>query len=207
MAAAISQFESKVGRSAGSPLKLLYAGNIGKKQGLLDFCKVLAESKIDFHFRIQGSGGEADAIARWLANSGDSRFQFGPFLEEPEFVRALHECDIFVITEKAGVGASFIPSKLIPCIATGTPVLCICDVEGPLGTEVKEHHLGICLPWSGIQSLAETLSSFATRGDEFTAMQRAALSRSQFYSRETVVGTIERELEKLAATNNRAIPK
>jgi len=197
MATEIAQHESKVGRPVGDPLKLLYAGNIGKKQGLIEFCKVLAATPINFHFRIQGNGGEAEAIKQWVAETGDARFQFGEFLDEKGFVGALFEADLFVITEKAGVGASFIPSKLIPCIATGTPVLCVCDRDGPLGTEVKQHNLGFCMPWPEIDSLGDKLARITSESSMIPSMQQNAVDRSQCYTREAVIGTIENELGQM----------
>jgi hypothetical protein len=199
MAHELTKHASKVDRPVAQRLKLLYAGNIGKKQGLIDFCKVLAATPIDFSFRIQGNGGEAEAIKRWVAHTGDARFRLGEFLDEKGFVAALFETDLFVITEKAGVGASFIPSKLIPCIATGTPVFCVCDRDGPLGTEVVQYHLGYCLPWTEIDQLIERLTETANDHTKLAKMQRNAIDRSHFYTREKVIDTIERELEKLVS--------
>jgi colanic acid biosynthesis glycosyl transferase WcaI len=189
---------SKVGRPISRPLRLLYAGNIGKKQGLLDFCRALADMPLDFHFRIQGNGGEAESVKNWVEAHRDRRIEFGDFLDEKNFVEALFDSDLFVITEKAGVGASFIPSKLIPCIATGTPLLCLCDGEGPLGTEVRQHKLGLCLPWAEIQDLASGLRALQDDGSKFTAMQQSAVVRSRFYTRTAVIGLIERELKNLS---------
>jgi colanic acid biosynthesis glycosyl transferase WcaI len=194
----IDERASKVGRPMTQPLRLLYAGNIGKKQGLLDFCRALSETPLEFHFRIQGNGGEAGSVKNWVETIGDRRFQFGDFLNEENFVKALFETDMFVITEKAGVGASFIPSKLIPCIATGTPLLCLCDREGPLGTEVEQHNLGLCLPWTEIHGLASGLRELRDDGSKFTSIQQNAVDRSRFYTRTAVIGSIERELKNLS---------
>jgi colanic acid biosynthesis glycosyl transferase WcaI len=196
MAEEIAQRKPKTGRPPGQPLKLLYAGNIGKKQGLIDVCKALAETPAEFDFRIQGNGGEAQAIRTWVSETGDRRFRFGEFLEEKPFIDALFETDLFVITEKPGVGASFIPSKLIPCMATGTPVLCICDREGPLGIEVEQYRLGCSLPWPEIHRLHEVLEGLFRDHAQWTAMQQSAIERAKFFDRSTVIDTIEDELAR-----------
>ncbi|MHC5543732.1 glycosyltransferase, partial [Singulisphaera rosea] len=59
LAEEIRRLPSKVGRQAARPPKLLYSGNIGTKQGLLDFCKAIAATPAPFEFRNQGSGGNA----------------------------------------------------------------------------------------------------------------------------------------------------
>ncbi len=194
MADAIAEHPTKLGRPAERPIKLLYAGNIGKKQDLLAFCQRLAATELPFQFRIHGNGGEAHRVQSWIESQRDPRFQFGEFLDERGFVQALFETDLFVITETPGVGASFIPSKLIPGIATGTPVVCLCDPDGPLGREVNEHRLGIAMPWSQFDELPDRLAEFSNDAASFAEFQRCALDRAHAYSRSPIVDKVEREL-------------
>ena len=176
---------SKSGRVPGASLKLLYAGNIGKKQGLLEFCVELARSDIPFSFSIHGNGGEAATVQRWIQESADPRFRSGGFLEESAFVGALHDCDLFVITEKSGSGASFIPSKLIPAIAVGTPILAVCDRLGPLGREVLEMGLGIVIEWNEVGGLAGILRDLMADPARFTQLQNNCLRHARNYNRTT----------------------
>jgi colanic acid biosynthesis glycosyl transferase WcaI len=199
MEAAIAEHPSKLGRGPAKPVKLLYAGNIGKKQDLLAFCEHLSETKLDFIFRIHGNGGEAYRVRDWVERHRDSRFQFGEFLDEKGFVDALFEADVFVITEKPGVGASFIPSKLIPCIATGTPTLCVCDAQGPLGDEVRSYNLGVTLEWRDINRLQSVINDLLIDEAHFSQLQRNALTRAQDYGRGLVLEKVEHELGRLAA--------
>jgi len=198
MEQAVAEHPSKLGRPVSRPLKLLYAGNIGKKQGLLEFCRRLKGSDLPFSFKIHGDGGEAHAVRDWVASQNDPRFQFEAFLDERGFVAALVDADFFVITEKPGVGASFIPSKLIPCIATGTPVVCVCDVEGPLGQEVSRHELGITVEWSQFDQLLPRIAEAAASPERFATLQRHALQRAQTYGRAPIIESVERELETMA---------
>lgn len=181
----------------GEPVKLLYAGNIGTKQDLLHFCQTLASSDAPFHFRIHGSGGRADAVRQWIEQLGDDRFSFGPFLDEAGFIRAIHESDLFVITEKAGSGGSFIPSKLIPAISTGTPILAVCDREGPLGEEMHRAHLGPHVAWSDLDQVPTLLRTLAASPESARAWQQHALDRSVFYQRERVVDEFERTIHRI----------
>lgn len=177
----------KVGRAPRNPLRLLYAGNIGKKQGLLAFCQALAATDAAFHFTICGDGSERGTIERFCQDYGDKRFEMRPFLEEKEFVRALHDTDIFVITEKSGSGASFIPSKLIPSISTGTPVLAVCDKSGPLGQEMDGACLGLRMDWEGLSGLADALNKLQGDTKTFRKYQVNALQHARRYSREHAV--------------------
>jgi colanic acid biosynthesis glycosyl transferase WcaI len=194
MAEAIAGHAAKVGRAASRPVKLLYAGNIGKKQDLVKFCERLADAPLDFTFRIHGNGGEAGRVRDWVAQRNDPRFVFGEFLDERGFVAALFDADVFVITETPGVGASFIPSKLIPGMASGTPVVCVCDGQGPLGQEVREHGLGMTVEWPELETLWPRLQAVLDDPQQFAALQQNCLRRAQAYGRDPVVDHVEREL-------------
>jgi colanic acid biosynthesis glycosyl transferase WcaI len=195
LAACLKNLPSKVGRVPSRPIRLLYAGNIGKKQGLLEFCQILAGTSLNFRFQIQGNGGEANAVKTWVTISGDSRFNFGDFLDESGFLNALYECDAFVITEKPGSGASFIPSKLIPAISSGTPILAICDRSGPLGREVVDSTLGTIVGWE--DNLESALPNFFEDKAQFERFQKNCLTRAQTYGREFAICRIGGLLNKM----------
>jgi colanic acid biosynthesis glycosyl transferase WcaI len=192
----IAILPSKLGRPVSSPLKLLYAGNVGNKQGLLEFCRAAHASDAPFQLTIHGSGPGADAVARWGDEAKDSRFVFGSFLSEQDFARALHECDLFVITERTGSGTSYMPSKLIPAIATGTPILAVCDEASSLGNEVRRFGIGPHLPWDAIESLPAILHD-ASDGAALEAWCMSALARAAGYGRVSVIDGVEGMLEDM----------
>jgi len=55
------------------------------------------------------------------------------------------------------VGANFLPSKLLPALATGTPVLAVCEPASPLGQEVIEGGFGEVIMPGDHAALARTL--------------------------------------------------
>ena len=193
----IQNLPSKVGRLPGQPIRLLYAGNIGAKQGLLDFCKLLHERQVAFDFRIHGEGAVASEVRDWVHKSGDGRFSFRPLLDEAGFVHALHETDLCVITEKSGSGASFFPSKAAAGMATGTPTLAISDPDSPLGREVRGYNLGPWLPWDSGLMVSELLASLPGRAEEFVTWQANALRRSRYYDRGRCLDLVEALLEEI----------
>lgn len=184
LAEAIAALPSKRGRPPGRPVRLLYSGNIGTKQDLLQFCMALHASDVPFHFRIQGSGSRAAEVRDWMAGIGDRRFAFHDLTDEAGLARALHDTDFFVITEKAGTGGSFIPSKLIPGLASGTPILAVCDSDSPLGREMEDARPGPRLDWDRLAAVPEVVAADAAT---FGAWQQRALERAGFYAREEVI--------------------
>jgi hypothetical protein len=177
----IEQLPNKIGRMPADCVKLLYSGTIGKKQALIQFCQALSESNLKFRFRICGDGSEAECLRTWARTTGDIRFQLSGLLPEDEFVRALHESDLFVITEMQGAGGSFLPSKLIPCISTATPVLAIADRDGPLGREVARHRLGLNIEWSELPTLPDRLAQLVNDCEQIAEFQANCLLRAKSY--------------------------
>ncbi|MBA4017507.1 MAG: hypothetical protein C0483_10075 [Pirellula sp.] len=195
----IRKLPNKVGRAVGEPIRLLYAGNIGCKQGLLDFCKIAHGSAANFQFRIHGDGAEAKGIREWIEATKDPRFSFGELFDEGGFVQAIHDSDLFVITERPGSGASFFPSKVAPCIATGTPILAISDAESPLGKEIREFHFGPWLPWEQAEQFDQILHSVAEGTPDFAMWQRNALDRSRFFDRDVCIDDVAQSLIEIVS--------
>ena len=202
LAAQIQSLPSKKGRTPQPPVKLLYAGNIGEKQDLLHFCQTLQKTDAPFEFRIHGDGSQAEVVAAWVCQIGDMRFHFGPFLDETGFAKVLHEADFFVITEKHNSGGSFIPSKLIPGISSGTPILAICDSESPLGGEMHTANVGPQYLWTELDAIPSLIQRTTAQSDCYLQWQANALSRARFYDRERVINRFEVVLRTVAAHPN-----
>lgn len=198
MADEIAKLPRKLGRLPGDEPRLLYAGNIGTKQDLLKFCQALHESGAPFSFRIHGDGGRARDVREWVESSGDGRFTFGPFLGEADFAAALHETDLFVIAEKSGSGGSFIPCKMIAGVASGSPILSVCDAGSPLGIEVRENELGPWFPWDKLDAVTELLSGLSSPPAQFVSWQENALARALFHERDRVIDGFDKALRVLA---------
>ncbi len=137
------------------PLRLLYAGNIGKKQGVDRVVGMLAASDRNFEFEICGAGAGAEAVDQVLP-AGDARFRRRPFLSEDEFIERLHWADAFVVPELPTDAASFLPSKLLPSTAAGTPILGLAGNSSPLRDEIEAHGIGAVADWSDPDSILVT---------------------------------------------------
>lgn len=207
VAESLRRLPSKRGRPAGRPVRLLYSGNIGAKQGLLDFCTALHASPAPFTLRIQGDGAAGAQVRDWVASCGDARFSMGPLVAEAEFARALHEADLFLVTEKPGGGASFFPSKMIPGMTSGTPCLAVSDPDSPLGREMRDHAPGPWFSWDRCDAAGPLLETLAGRAPEFLAWQRNAAARGRYYERERCLDLIQETLEDMVRARTPAPPE
>ena len=198
----VRKLPSKLGHGPNRPLQLLYCGTIGKKQDLLEFCRHLNRGTLDFHMQICGHGGEAAALRKWLQQTQNPRFHLAGLLSDAEFIRAIHRADWFVIPQKSGAGNSFFPSKLIPAIFVGTPVLAVSDHSGPLIEEVREHRLGMVVKWTELDRLPGELSALQADTTRFHQLQRNCLNRAQAYHRDQAIDRIENLLLQLRMTRH-----
>ena len=176
---------------------LLYAGNVGAKQNLLEFCKFLHESDVPFHFRIFGSGAKFEEISNWLHMADDARFMVGPFLDVAELAKELIAADFYVITERQGVGGSFFPSKMVTGMLSGIPILAVCDVESPLGREMHEAEPGPRFEWKRLNGVVELLQNFKRDKEDVATWRRNAINRAACYDRNKIITRFRKNITSL----------
>ncbi|MCH8122082.1 MAG: hypothetical protein IH853_03070 [Bacteroidetes bacterium] len=184
LAESIEALHDQPERERSDEVRLLYSGNIGTKQDLLSFCRHLHSTQANFHLRIHGDGGRAPELRSWIHGAHDQRIEIHGLSDEAGLARELFEADYYLITERTGVGNSFIPSKLIPGVSSGTPVLAICDGDSPLGDELNRFAFGPQFSWSNLEDVETVLSSEMVDSDDYKVWSANALSRSTYYSRE-----------------------
>ena len=177
------------------PMRLFYSGNLGTKQNLLAWCRILHQTGTDFSFVIQAEGSRVAELRNWHESVGDRRFELRGLSDEARLAQSLREADFVVITERPNTGRSFIPSKLIPATLGGIPVMAVCDVDSPLGREMIQHGLGPHATWQDADTLCALLEGVEpARYDEWC---RNALKRSASCPRERILEDYVRELEEL----------
>lgn len=201
LAQVIAALGPKIGRSPAQPVRLLYAGNFGRKQNFIALLDAFRNSNAAFHLQMHGDGAEMERLREWFArHAADPRFALGPFLDETGFARALHACDLFVLPEIDGSGASFLPSKLTAVMACGTPVLGICDADSPLGHELRQSQCGPLLGWSDLADLERILTGIVGDAETFRRWQERALMRGAFFDRENILARFDAQLRSLVAS-------
>lgn len=195
-------------RAQPTKVHLLYAGNVSRKQCLLAFCRHLASSDADFSFRIYAAGGCAQEVADWIAASGDARFEFGPFLDASAYARELKSADFYVITERDNIGSSFFPSKAVVGMASGLPIMGVCDPESPLGRELVEHPVGPRFDWDRLDEVVSLIREL-NRGvgiDRLARWANAALLRAGDFDKSAITSEINEMMAGLVASTRHDAP-
>jgi colanic acid biosynthesis glycosyl transferase WcaI len=178
--------------------RLFYSGNFGIKQGLPGFLRDFKDARGEWTIAVHGGGAEAETLRNETAGWGDWLL-VGPLLEESAYVDELLSAAACVVTQMPGVGANFLPSKLLPALAAGTPVLAVCDLDTPLGREVTEGGYGEVVRPGDATALRSTLDRWAREPSLLEKLGRKARLRAELYSRERSCGAYEKLLEQLVA--------
>lgn len=118
-------------------IKLVYAGLLGVAQGVLELCKQLDTTKVNFH--IYGSGQEANAIATYVNTNPEKPIYFHGHLSRSELHQALLSYDITIVPLLTRIYGS-VPSKIFEYARLGMPILYVGGGEGE--DLVKHHKLG-----------------------------------------------------------------
>ena len=112
-------------QTRSSPIRILYAGNIGEGQGLHNILpELVALAGNSFKFVIVGDGGKKNKLIKALENTSGSEVEFIPPVDRTNLIRLYKECDIlFLHLNDYEAFAKVLPSKLFEYAATGKPIL------------------------------------------------------------------------------------
>lgn len=175
--------------------QLLYSGNVGVKQGLPDFVDTFEGMDSGWQLRIQGGGAERARLEE--RTKGCEGIVMANVSGEDAYVASLLNASACLITQKPDVSANFLPSKLLPALATGTPVLAVCEEDTPLGREVSEGGYGAVIHPRDVGGIKATLQAWKESSESMVALGKKARERSEFFSRERILTTYESELSAL----------
>jgi colanic acid biosynthesis glycosyl transferase WcaI len=196
--------QSEIARQAASHPRrqqrtLFYSGNVGVKQGLPDFITAFTATNTGWQLRINGGGAQRRALERSIKER--QAIELGGVLSEVDYVQALLTSAACLVTQAPGVGANFLPSKLLPAMAAGTPVLAVCEERSPLGCEVVEGGFGEVVPPGDASRLAAVLRRWADDDQLLTELGAKARKRSARFERGAVLGLYWKEIRGLAGRN------
>jgi colanic acid biosynthesis glycosyl transferase WcaI len=138
----------------------VYSGNLGVKQGLdvlLQAAPLVRNNRI--RLLICGDGAQREALSARAREMQLSNVVFLPFASD--YRTMLVDADLCFITQQAGAGNSFFPSKLLGLLAESRPVVTVAAPESELALSLAEGNFGVNVPPGCPQELAELLDALA----------------------------------------------
>ncbi len=166
-AAARSAARRRFGVTNGA-LLAVYAGNLGRKQGLeilLEAVALLpahaAPDAAAVRMIIAGDGAMRSDLERRQRATPGLALTLLPLLSDGDYAALHRAADVAVIAQAGGAGRYFFPSKLLTVLAAGVPVVAVADADSELAEAVREGGFGCVVRPGDPAGLAAVLGELA----------------------------------------------
>lgn len=190
-------FREKHGFAADEFLAI-YSGNLGVKQGLdvlIEAARLLAETKV--RIVICGDGAQREALARRAQELQLPNVAMLPLQPLEDYASMLVDSDVCLVTQQAGSGAAFFPSKLLNTLAYARPVLTVADEESQLARALEEGGFGINVRPGAPEQLAGVLHRLTSDPARSEQYGRAGRNWVEQFEEARVLENFARELEAI----------
>ncbi len=173
----------------------IYSGNLGVKQGLEILPAAAARLK---NPRIQivicGDGARRPWLEEEIARLGLANLRLLPLLEDADYRAMLAAANVCLITQQAGSGSAFLPSKLLPTLAHRRAVISVADADSALAVAVAEGHFGKNILPGETAALANLLEEIAANPAQLGAFEANGHAYVSRFDHAKVLAEFERVL-------------
>jgi len=136
-------------RPEGAPPTVLYSGNLGRKQGLLqvlDMAARLAQDMPEARIVIRGDGWERERLVAEAQRRGLVNVVFEALRPAAALCEALAEGDVHLVPLDPQAVNFAVPSKIFTTMAAGRPFVCTAQPGSPLWRLQQEAGAFVCVP-------------------------------------------------------------
>ena len=142
---------------------IVYAGNIGHKQGL-DVLPALSKlMSPNSQLLVIGDGSQKDRLEEACRQVGASNITFTGLQSPESLASALASANVLFLSQSARVVDSVVPSKLLTYMAAGKPVLAAVDANSVAAEIVKKAGCGIVVMPGSARDIADGFADLAAR--------------------------------------------
>jgi colanic acid biosynthesis glycosyl transferase WcaI len=126
---------------------VLYAGNIGRSQGLEHVLLVAEQltTEKDIYFVFVGNGSLQEYLSNQAAQRKLANVKFLPFQPRQKLPEVLASAHVSLVSLSKGIGCNSLPSKIYSIFASGRPVLASVDENCETWDLVTRADAGLCV--------------------------------------------------------------
>jgi len=179
---------------------IVYAGNIGLKQGLeilVDIAKAMEDYK-GLTIYIIGEGAALHRLREHANKSGVTNVEFLPMLREQEYYEMLETADLIFVSQKEA-GDYYFPSKLLGVLAKSKVLIVAAHPESELYRVVSEFQIGFVAKYGQVDKIVEFARAYLDNPETAERFKRNAVNFVMQYDREKILSTLERKLTDLGS--------
>lgn len=132
-------------RKTDGKIRLQFAGNFGRVQGLIPLLHCIKEAQNDcLSFDFIGDGAMEQEMKDYCENNNLSSVNILPPFRRSQQLSVLNNCDIGIVTLAQGMKGLGVPSKTYNIMAAGKPILFVGDEDSEVYRLVEEKQIGWC---------------------------------------------------------------
>lgn len=149
--------ESYQNPTSEKPLSVIFAGNLGKFQGLsvvIDAAKLLTDTNIEFI--ILGDGIERESLQKRAGALLGKSVHFLGHQPLQDTLRHMQSSDLGLISIMPGAINVAYPSKTMMYLSMGLSIIALTEAESSLGSFIRNNNLGYIVEIGNAVRLAET---------------------------------------------------
>lgn len=176
----------------------VYAGNLGVKQGLdvlLETAPLLRTPRV--RIVICGDGAQRESLVQRVRDLKLPNVSMLPLQAGRDYRAVLVDADVCFITQQAGAGNSFFPSKLLGLLAEAKPVVTVATPDCELALSLTEGKFGVNIPPGHAQELADLLDALAQDPQRLAEYGAAGRRYVEQFEKNRVFQSFAEELEAL----------
>lgn len=150
-------------------VEILFAGNIGRCQGVENFLDIFKEAKTNnINITFRGDGANVPFVNNFILNNPDIHVNYdGKYTRDEQF-DILSKCDIALVTLADNMYGLGVPSKSYNIMAAGKPILYIGDKKSEIAMVIKESGIGYSFDPNDKEGIINWLRSIdSSYRDEF----------------------------------------
>tara|TARA_R110002050_G_scaffold242271_6_gene378661 strand:+ start:13046 stop:14284 length:1239 start_codon:yes stop_codon:yes gene_type:complete len=179
---------------------VLYAGNIGAKQGLelvVEAAKRF-QSRPNVKFFLVGSGAYVDALKSMVVERSLGNVEFKPLQAWEDVPAMLAMADVHLVIQRKGAADSVLPSKLTNILSAGGFSVVTAEGHTELG-KLSEEFPGIytCVDPENIDAFCEGLTSELVRSNGVNTVARRYAEEN--LNKDAILGRFASDLSELSA--------
>jgi colanic acid biosynthesis glycosyl transferase WcaI len=189
--------------AARARVKVLYSGNLGRKQGLgqvVALAEELAGRRPDIEIILRGSGNQVGELAAEIARRRLGNIRLAELQPNEGLATALAAGDIHLVPQNPRAASFAVPSKVFNIMAVGRPFVATALPGSTLWHLQRKSGAFLCVPPDEPWTFAEAVLRLADDGELRRELGRRGREFvEQHYAKPLVLGAFMSRLDALAA--------
>jgi colanic acid biosynthesis glycosyl transferase WcaI len=190
-------------RTPDASIKVLYSGNLGRKQGLgqvVAMAEELARRRPDIEIVLRGNGNQMGELSADIAQRGLGNVRLMELRPSEGLASALAAGDIHLVPQNPEAAAFSVPSKVFNIMAVGRPFIATALPDSTLWHLQRRSGAFLCVPpnepWSFAEAVLKLADDLQLRRE---LGQRGRAFVEEHYAKSRILGAFKACLDDVAA--------